>query len=492
MATKTPDQIWSDDLFARRGEAELLLAYIESVIGSDMHSGGKAYTIAIEAPYGEGKSFFLQRLAEHIGINSPTAFIDAWSDDLSDDPLIALAATLNRALEPYTATPSVAAGLKSFLAKSGKVAWIASKGLAKRAVGLAITAAATDAIVDVISETAEATQAVVGEGIKDAVDATLSPASEPSAADAQETMEKRIALFNQGKAAVQQFKESLREIVEAISDTDKYPPVVIIIDELDRCRPTYAIKLLEEIKHLFDVPGLLFIIAINGEQLGHSISGSYGTNFDGRAYLHRFIDREYRLNSPNLQTLLEHLCETYGLNGGPFKFDTLAIDRVRELETTLPVFISTYMHIYGMSARDAFRVIDILRTSAVIAQQGSAIILAYFLPLVFAHIRALPPSSFLPVVNETKIVLPIRTSVATSWTMYKLDDLARQIANAVAMTIEELQLAADAPDASYPVKLVWRSRVHGSGPKPLWSIERYPDLLRTVGRFQNPQLKDDS
>lgn len=71
--------------------------------------------------------------------------------------------------------------------------------------------------------------------------------------------------------------------------------VVVFVDELDRCRPTYAIKLLERIKHLFDVEGLIFVLSVDKTQLGHAIQGVYGSGCDAEGYLRRFIDLEYSL-----------------------------------------------------------------------------------------------------------------------------------------------------------------------------------------------------
>ena len=67
-------------------------------------------------------------------------------------------------------------------------------------------------------------------------------------------------------------------------------PVVVVIDELDRCRPLYAIELLEAAKHLFSVENIVFVLAINLRELGHSIKAVYGSDFDSHEYLERFID----------------------------------------------------------------------------------------------------------------------------------------------------------------------------------------------------------
>jgi predicted KAP-like P-loop ATPase len=62
-------------------------------------------------------------------------------------------------------------------------------------------------------------------------------------------------------------------------------PIVIFVDELDRCRPPYAISLLERIKHLFDIEGLVFVLSLDKEQLGHSIGAVYGDRIDSASYL---------------------------------------------------------------------------------------------------------------------------------------------------------------------------------------------------------------
>ena len=112
----TPETIWEGDLFNRKEEAINLIAYLESVVARPtIREDKRAYAVAIDAGYGEGKSFFLKRLANHIGLNHPVAFVDAWADDLADEPLTALAATLEDALKPFSGQPEVKARLKLFL-----------------------------------------------------------------------------------------------------------------------------------------------------------------------------------------------------------------------------------------------------------------------------------------------------------------------------------------------------------------------------------------
>ena len=72
--------------------------------------------------------------------------------------------------------------------------------------------------------------------------------------------------------------------------------LIIVIDELDRCRPDYAVQFMETIKHVFQVDHVTFVVAVNMEQLQHTVKGLYGNDFDGQGYLERFFD--FRLTLP--------------------------------------------------------------------------------------------------------------------------------------------------------------------------------------------------
>ncbi len=90
----------------------------------------------------------------------------------------------------------------------------------------------------------------------------------------------------------QTVKELFKETLEKLCDGQK---LIIFIDELDRCRPTFAIETLERIKHFFDIPNCFFVLAVDREQLGHSIKTIYGNDMDTTGYLRRFFDIEINL-----------------------------------------------------------------------------------------------------------------------------------------------------------------------------------------------------
>jgi len=85
--------------------------------------------------------------------------------------------------------------------------------------------------------------------------------------------------------------------------------IIILIDELDRCKPTFAIELLERIKHLFDTGKYLFIFTINAKQLAESVKQIYGNCFDESGYFRRFFDYEFYLPLPNRISYIEEKTE---------------------------------------------------------------------------------------------------------------------------------------------------------------------------------------
>lgn len=100
-----------------------------------------------------------------------------------------------------------------------------------------------------------------------------------------------------------QLAEDIREKVKQIFDeviVEHAQKLVIFIDELDRCRPSFALEMLERLKHYFDDDRIIFVVSINKEQLTHTISNYYGVGFDSTGYLNKFFDLE--ANLPALQT----------------------------------------------------------------------------------------------------------------------------------------------------------------------------------------------
>lgn len=89
--------------------------------------------------------------------------------------------------------------------------------------------------------------------------------------------------------------------------------LVIIIDELDRCKPCFAVRLLERVKHYFSNDSVTFIFSVNMDELQHTIKHHYGNKFDAFRYLDRFFDFRYMLPQIDLE---EYYRSNSFFNGG--------------------------------------------------------------------------------------------------------------------------------------------------------------------------------
>lgn len=224
--------------------------------------------INLNAEWGAGKTYFTKRLAKTISENHPTIYIDAWKEDFSDDPLLTVFGSIKEQLtgqsDSFTQMMNKTIDSIGPLLKSA--APLILEGLAKKYIG-----------VDNISD----------------ITKTLST--------------KLIELHAEKAKKIQAIKSGISEWVRYVKQKDginKELPLFIIIDELDRCRPNFAIKLLEITKHIFNIPGVVFIIATDTEQLQHSIKVIYGNEFSASHYLNRFFDRRFQLPTPEMTGFL--------------------------------------------------------------------------------------------------------------------------------------------------------------------------------------------
>jgi|TARA_R110001632_G_scaffold42165_1_gene106307 phosphopantetheine adenylyltransferase len=273
----------------RKELAERFTQYLKSRKTSE-----SAYVVNLNGAWGTGKTYFVnewKKLLEspehgHIAIK-----IDAWESDYLNDPLAIIIAELLEQIKSniknYDARfRNAERNVASAIFNMGKsILPIGSKIVGKHLFG----EAATNEILDLI---AAATDSVTNhKALKDDLnmgDLGLEVANQ----------------HKRHKQFTQDFKKQARELIDFALEDNPNKQVFIFIDELDRCRPTYAIEMLETVKHLFDIPNFIFVLSTDTNQLQHSIKAVYGHDFDSHEYLSRFFEQRFTLPEPDFLQFL--------------------------------------------------------------------------------------------------------------------------------------------------------------------------------------------
>ncbi len=478
----TVDEIWADDLLKRKAEAAAIIGYLESVAARPRLSlGDHAHVLAVDAGYGEGKTFFLRKLAEQLELSHPVAYVDAWKDDLEDQPLTAIATTLEDALEKYIErSPAIGERMAELRSKAGEVLKIAAGGALRRLIGLAITQVAADELHHVFTaeqvdkDFANESAKKLGEELPEKLLADTK--------SGEAVMDARIATFRKGRAAIDGLKKALEAVVESLDQVDTHPPIVIIIDELDRCRPTYAIKLLEEVKHLFDAKGVIFVLGMHGDQLAHSVSKAYGASFVANDYLRRFVHRRYKLKPASLAQLVDKAARDLSLDVARLQWPLLMTENVpieRVVAVSPSEAIALYLAAFGIAPRDAFRAFEMLHVS--LALTGAAKLhLGLLMPLICgAVIRS---DDLIPKVVKPQLIVGYNdnTERFEKWSIE--DYSAKMLSHSSQTSRALLNLFNQDNDALAELVSSLKADAQAKGER-LADPQNYLELISTVARF---------
>lgn len=294
---------------------------VNFVAGILSETDGHPLVLAIDSPYGTGKSTFVDMLGKVlVQQNFQTVYFNAWKADHVSDPLIAMVAALDSALPTSATNPA-----SNKMTRVKKVAGILLKRGA--AVGVKI---ATAGLVDVSDDIEDALSDTAVDITTDIVDA-----------------------FEKEEEAAKCFRTELEKVVATLPAMNKNLTLVFFIDELDRCRPDFAMSLLERIKHMFDVPNIAFVLAVDKKQLEAVTAAVYGEKIDATEYLRKFIDLEFGLPSPPKAKFIKNAIKRAGLDE---KFNARGNDK-----ETIVRFMVVLVEMYNMSLRAIERCITRLK-----------------------------------------------------------------------------------------------------------------------------------
>lgn len=226
------------------------------------------YTFVIDAPWGSGKTFFVKQVARVLQITNPALsqdsaipsttfgniaeellkepylpiYFNAWEDDHFDNPILPILASIANAADKESV-------------KNGK-------NFSKGVIGV------LEAAASLIGYSGDINGAIENfSGID------------------------FLAQYKEEKELRGKIDELIKANLPEVADR-----AIIFIDELDRCRPEFAIKVLEQTKNLFQQEKIVVVYSTDITQLAHSLQGVYGPSFEGRKYLERFYDKRLELD----------------------------------------------------------------------------------------------------------------------------------------------------------------------------------------------------
>ncbi|USE71498.1 hypothetical protein CTT31_20650 [Pseudoalteromonas maricaloris] len=284
----------------------------------------KALTLNINGQWGIGKTHFLRQIYTQLRYEEklPTIYINAWESDFSNDPLLVIVSEILNQVKMVSTKQNVKGNI-NYALKKLKSLYNSSVKL----LGATASIASGQAIYYTIGK-----------------DMQLEETKE---------QEDLSSLYFEQQQALKDLRKVLREVVLATPEKQ----VFVLVDELDRCRPNYAVEFLETIKHIFDIDGLVFVVATDTEQLSHSIKAIYGATFDGSEYLSRFFGRSAKLPEPDKTTFAKFLIARSNINALldglflPFLKNGTKLDHLAEI-------FGEVANCYGLSLRRVKQLID--------------------------------------------------------------------------------------------------------------------------------------
>ncbi|MEZ6094192.1 MAG: P-loop NTPase fold protein [Pirellulaceae bacterium] len=285
---------------------------------SQMKQGG---VIAIDGDWGCGKTWFATKWREHLeskeGGGFKTCYIDAFKKDYLDDPFLVISS-------------EIAKEIKRIEPGSEKKLLSSLPGVAAHLLPIAAR----------VSINAVSRFALGGSDLAGQIQQTVEEATSAG----ESYFQKVVDNFEKDEEVFDDFKNHLRDFTR-----NQPRPLLLFVDELDRCRPTFAVSFLERIKHLFDIENVVFILMVNRVQLEKSIESAYGA-IDAGQYLEKFVRLFFTMPQPRsdiLKRFIQERFDSFGIkNSASSVFSRFFVDvkqnsrmSTRDIEKAIEYFL---------------------------------------------------------------------------------------------------------------------------------------------------------
>ena len=239
--------------------------------------------VLIDGDWGSGKTVFALQWAGLLRQRgNAVLYVDAFASDHQDDAFLALVEAVYGFADDRGVKDTAKQAFSAVAARVGTLALL--KGVGRQVPGFDVTA--------VVEEVAESIKQRAS-GLQEWIE---------KAKARREVMEEfRDAFEELAQASVEAAQQRVQDGDSSTAGKDasgnpdsRLGRLVIVVDELDRCRPDFALALLERIKHVFGVPGVCFVLVTNFAQLQQSVKRAYG-DVEAMNYLEKFYDLRFRL-----------------------------------------------------------------------------------------------------------------------------------------------------------------------------------------------------
>jgi hypothetical protein len=270
MNMKTNSKTFSNfDKFGLESFADDLTKYLQV----ESKFVDESYVLSLNSEFGSGKSTFFEMWANKLrsaNYGLEVVYLNAGESDFQRDPLLAIVSGLLDILKSKKTSKDIEQ-IKETAGKLCKFALSIGNDVVQRFTGI-----------DVIK---------AGQYAK-SKDATAKP----------ELGHACFQLYQERQKLFTKLRNLLRDLT---LESEHY--ILVLVDELDRCRPTYAVEFLETIKHFFDISGLIFVIGVDKIQLASSAKVLFGQQLVFDEYYRKFAHRDVSLPVKS-QPMTEHFC----------------------------------------------------------------------------------------------------------------------------------------------------------------------------------------
>ena len=411
---------------------------------------------SLVAPWGGGKTYFIQNLIRIMEEDSINILYNAWESDFYDSPLIPLLVELLNKLEHSYEMTELEEDIKS--------------------------------VKEIVKKICSKTSFQAGFNFK-VVNCSVN--FDPG----KKMLESE---YLELKDSIKEFRSKLKSIQEKLKKK-----IIIFIDELDRCHPIYTIKTLEVIKHFFGIKDIVFVLAVDKLQIENSVRTIYGIN-EGQenGYLRKFIDVEFQLPEPYTEALiLFHLQKIWDKidffveNNRYYNYrlqrriDSFGFARnmdVTKEQEYLSYLINLAISVFEFSIRDIEKMF--VRLGILLDSLKATDVLLIEPCIIFTILSLQSPQEYDDYINRAKThnAVQLNESVLPYWTGFFKDSYKRFIENSIGKS----PIGSETPESNaVELRQFFQNTITCEVNQQIAYLQSYPEKIKFINSFKQLNIE---